>query len=191
MTPTHPPRTHVGYDYLVAALAEFYTASGFGATAAHRDRPTDREQSFDRPRAPVGAGDPPGEAQGAIEATPVFIAERIDDGPHLESGQSNQVTLSVYGTTPVHIRDRLPDGWSVEAADAHTTYTDDGARYVEFRAPILAGIRSYHAVPPADDTGGDASFGPLEFSPDGGDSWHLMEGTTSTTVVPRGESCPR
>lgn len=173
-TPPHPTRTHVGRDYLVTALAEFYDASGFGATASHREDPSARAV----PPLSSGSGRP------AADSHPTLIAAR-DGGHRFVAGTSTELSVSVFGAAPVHVRDSLPADWSVTEDDAYTTFTRDGVRYVEFSAPITAGTRTYVAEPPADASPRSASVGPLEFSPDGGATWLSVDATTRTNTVPR------
>ncbi len=117
--------------------------------------------------------------------TPVVAAKRADDGSVFTAGQTNQVDLSLtYTTEPVLLRDRLPTEWSVVAGDDHETYVEGGSRVVEFAGEFAAGTRTYFTEAPAGmDATGTYTFGPAEFSADGGDSWHAIPATTEDNAV--------
>ncbi|MFC6798337.1 LVIVD repeat-containing protein [Haladaptatus sp. DYSN1] len=120
-------------------------------------------------------------------ATPVVALERSDDGSVFTGGQTDHVTLKLqYAESDVLIRDRLPESWTVADGDDHTTYLEGGGRMVEFTNPVSEADpeRNYFAeVPSGAETTGDYTFGPVEFSHDGGDTWHEIEATTEVNTV--------
>lgn len=123
---------------------------------------------------------------------PVFTASgtRADDGSVFTAGQTNQVDimLTEAGETAL-VRDRIPFEWTVVGGDAHTTYTDDGTRYIEFADPAEAGeTRTYFIEAPSgtESTGG-YEFGPAEARPaDGAGAFLRITGTETNEVI--GES---
>ncbi|WP_338728949.1 hypothetical protein [Haladaptatus sp. DJG-WS-42] len=120
-------------------------------------------------------------------ATPVVALSRSDDGSVFTGGQTDHVTLSVdYAGEPVLVRDRLPESWSVVDGDDHTTSLEGGARMVEFTTPVSEadGVRNYFAEAPTGvEATGDYTFGPVEFSHDGGETWHEIKATTEVNTV--------
>ncbi|WP_435334903.1 S8 family serine peptidase [Haloarchaeobius sp. TZWWS8] len=120
---------------------------------------------------------------------PVFHAEgtRSDDGSVFTAGQTDQVTITVDSATETaKVRDEIPFGWDVVSGDAHTVYTDDGHRYVEFDASVEAGDSLSYFIEAPDSTG-SYEFGPAEAAPaEGAGAWLVVTGTDSNEVV--GES---
>jgi hypothetical protein len=119
--------------------------------------------------------------------TPIVDVTRSDDGSAFTGGQTNQVDLSIRFTDePVLLRDRLPKAWSVVAGDDNETYEAGGARIVEFAATASESdeTRTYFAEAPSGaGATGEYTFGPVEFSADGGETWHAVPGTTETNTV--------
>lgn len=105
-----------------------------------------------------------------------FHAERVDGGDVFTAGQTNRVSISLEFTdTEVLVRDRVPDAWNVVAGDGST----DG-NHVTFDL-AEGSSASYFAEAPSES--GSYTFGPIEVSADGGDSWHPIAGTTDTAYV--------
>ena len=128
-----------------------------------------------------GGGGGDGDAQ--------VTARRDDDGSvfFLPSGpgtDTNQVDIIVkQASQPVFIRDQFPSDWTVKTdpTDPHTTYTQEGRRFVKFTNRVESGdTRTYFADIP-NNTGAD-EFGPIEYSL-GGETWTEIPGTTEINTV--------
>lgn len=120
---------------------------------------------------------------------PVFAptGSRADDGSVFTAGQTNQVDLTVdslvtAGTATATVRDRIPFDWDVVSGDAHTVYTEDGTRYVEFDAAVSAGeTRTYFIEAPHET--GTYAFGPAEANwVEGSSLFDRFTGTDTNTV---------
>lgn len=116
---------------------------------------------------------------------PIVDVSRSDDGSAFTGGQTNQVDLTVaFADDSVLVRDRLPKAWSVAAGDNHTTYEAGGARIVEFDGTLAEGTRTYFAeAPTGSEATGTYTFGPVEVSADGGETWTAVPGTTEDNQV--------
>ncbi|WP_266074806.1 S8 family serine peptidase [Haladaptatus caseinilyticus] len=116
---------------------------------------------------------------------PVFTADgtRADDGSTFTAGQTNRVDVTVDSASEqVAVRDRVPFDWDVVGGDAHTVYTDDGARYVEFTDPASVGeTRTYFIEAP--DSTGQYEFGPAEARPADAGAFRTLTGSEANTVV--------
>lgn len=180
---------HVGRDFFVAALAEFYATTGFVDTGPHHQRRvSDPNVVHDAPCSAVRTGDASGRPGGG---GPDIIADRRAPGTYLAIGQPTEIELSIYATEPVRIRDRIPSGWTVvdSGGDASTTYTEGGVRYVEFDTELTAGTVSYAAKPPSHSSATRVGFGPMEYSPDDGDTWLPVAATDRQHSIPQVDSC--
>ncbi|WP_158055301.1 LVIVD repeat-containing protein [Halorussus halophilus] len=110
--------------------------------------------------------------------------ERQDDGSAFTGGQTNRVDLAVGADESVLVRDEIPEEWEVVEGDAHSTHTAGGRTYVTFEMPVEAGERTYFAEAPSGvEQTGDYTFGPVEYSADGGETWTEVAGTTETNTV--------
>ena len=91
---------------------------------------------------------------------PDVAMSRSDDGSAFYGGQTNQVDITLTeADTEAVVRDTIPFGWEIVAGDSHTTYTEDGERFIEFDAAASAGgTRTYFAEAPG-------STGAYEFGP--------------------------
>ncbi|WP_143423214.1 LVIVD repeat-containing protein [Halegenticoccus soli] len=111
------------------------------------------------------------------------IAEREDDGSAFVAGQTNRVDVAVAADRPVRVRDRLPSEWTVVGGGV-STETAGGTTRVEFDRPVRGDTLTYFAEAPS---GFDASrrytFGPVEYSLDGGETWTPAPETTEENVV--------
>jgi serine protease AprX len=115
---------------------------------------------------------------------PVFVptGSRADDGSVFTAGQTNQVdltleTVDTAGDDRAVVRDTIPFDWDVVAGDSHTTYTEDGERFIEFDASVAAGeTRTYFVEAP--DSTGSYTFGPAEAEP--ADGTGVFDGFTDT-----------
>ena len=123
---------------------------------------------------------------------PVFTVSgtRTDDGSVFTAGATNQVGITLTeASEDAIVRDRIPFDWTVVGGDSHTTYTDDGRRYVEFDDPVAESeTRTYFIEAPSgvESTGG-YEFGPAEARPaDGAGAFLRITGTETNEVV--GES---
>ncbi|WP_435334902.1 S8 family serine peptidase [Haloarchaeobius sp. TZWWS8] len=117
----------------------------------------------------------------AIDAT------RSDDGSAFTGGQTNQVDVTVESATEAAVvRDEIPFEWTVVGGDAHTVYTEDGAKYVEFDASVGAGdtVTYFAEAPSGTGSTGTYTFGPAEAAPaDGDGSFQDCTGTDTNEVV--------
>ncbi len=123
-----------------------------------------------------------------------------DDGSLFTAGQTNQTVLDVFPGRydELTVRDRLPSSWSVVGGDDlgqsgvaagagdrtndDGTYDGGGSTFVEFAADAGVGDSlSYFVEAPAES--GAYTFGPVEVSPDGGDTWYAVPGTIRSNVV--------
>lgn len=115
-------------------------------------------------------------------ATPLPDVEvaRADDGSAFYEGQTNQVTLDVAtASADVALREPLPDGWTKVGGDGAVI---DG--YVTFDTQREGDSVSYFAEAPSGaEATGQYSFGPVEFSHDGGDTWVTLADTAETNTV--------
>ena len=91
---------------------------------------------------------------------PDVAVSRSDDGSAFYGGQTNQVDITLTeADTEAVVRDTIPFGWEIVAGDSHTTYTEDGERFIQFDAAASAGgTRTYFAEAPG-------STGAYEFGP--------------------------
>ena len=116
---------------------------------------------------------------------PIVDVSRADDGSVFTGGQTNQVDLTMeFADGPVLVRDRLPKEWSVAAGDSYETYEEGGARIVEFDGTLAKGTRTYFAeAPEGTEAAGTYTFGPVEVSADGSETWTAIPGTTEDNQV--------
>ena len=91
---------------------------------------------------------------------PDVAMSRSDNGSAFYGGQTNQVDITLTeADTEAVVRDTIPFGWEIVAGDSHTTYTEDGERFIQFDAAASAGeTRTYFAEAPG-------STGAYEFGP--------------------------
>lgn len=129
---------------------------------------------------------------GVDSDRPHIETTRADDGRVFTGGQTDHVDITVDANRSVRVRDRIPDGWSVVGGDATRTYpidrdthgeeAGDGARYVEFLAPVRKGTLTYFLeVPAGAGETGQYTLGPLEV--EAGDGWTEVAGTTDENWV--------
>lgn len=194
MTQTPTAVDHVGRDFFVAALAEFYAPTGFVEVGPHQrlrvgDNDLDDASSDTAVDSVRVSGTTAPSRAGALD----LIADRLDTGHYLVFGRPTEIELSVYGNRPVRIRDRLPAGWTATDApgtdDDTTSYMDDGVSYVEFDAELTAGTRTYVAKPPRYFCATRVGFGPMEYSVDDGDTWLPVAATSRRHTIPHIDSC--
>lgn len=99
-------------------------------------------------------------------------------------GQTLRIELDVETDRPIRVRDRIPAGWTVDQAGSdHVTYTEGGAQYVEFTAPVDGEGRRTAFV---EVSGGPGSFtvGPVEYTLENGpDTWRGLFGTLDSNVA--------
>lgn len=126
---------------------------------------------------------------------PVDIdVDRPDDGHVFDAGGTNHVQIDVDAEVPAGedvellIRDRLPPSWDVIAGDDRSVETIEGYRtIVEFNAAISgsggerSGRRQYFAEAPAEPD--SYTFGPVEYSTDGGETWTKVNEAVDTNLV--------
>jgi len=114
---------------------------------------------------------------------PYVEVARDDDGSVFTGGQTNGISLTVQAADrPVLFRDRVPDDWDVVGGDSYSTVDSGGDAYIQFQAAAGSGdSRRYFAEAPV--SSGGYTFGPVEFSPDDGESWYSLAGTTDMNFV--------
>ena len=131
----------------------------------------------------------------AIAADPVpvgtrsavdLIVETGDDGRVFTAGQTNQLELTVQSDATVRIRTRIPPSWTVVGGDAHATQDVGDGTMVTFEDEVPGDesqtTRTLFVEAP--DSTGSYTFGPVEYSADGGVSWEpVADSTTSNSVV--------
>ena len=111
---------------------------------------------------------------------------RSDDGDAFTGGQTDQIDISVSASESVQVRDVVPSEW-----DVLESYSDDVARveqagevqhvYFGEGSDLSA---TYFAEAPAEEAMSNAySFGPVQVSADGGETWVQLSGTSDTNVV--------
>jgi hypothetical protein len=114
-------------------------------------------------------------------SAPVVSLSREMDGSVFRSGDTNQVDLALEVTDEdVLVRDRLPESWSLAGGDG-TEVTVGEDTFVEFSGAQSGGdgVRYF-----ADAGGsGGATFGPVQVSADGGDTWHTIGGSSESVFV--------
>ena len=105
---------------------------------------------------------------------------RSDDGSAFYGGQTNQIDLELStASEPVMLREPLPDGWKTVGGDGRVV---DG--YVIFEKRSAGETATYFAEAPDDPAvTGEHTFGPVEYSPDGGETWVTLPDTTETNTV--------
>lgn len=105
---------------------------------------------------------------------------RSDDGSAFYGGQTNQIDLELStASEPVMLREPLPDGWKKVGGDGRVV---DG--YVIFEKRSAGETATYFAEAPDDPAvTGEHTFGPVEYSPDGGETWVTLPDTTETNTV--------
>lgn len=111
---------------------------------------------------------------------------RADDGSVFTGGQTNQVTITLdTADVEATVRDRIPFDWTVVGGDAATVYTEGGARYVEFDAPLTGGeSRSYFIEAPSGLLSTTTyEFGPAQATPSGADDVFVDLTDTETNTV--------
>jgi hypothetical protein len=115
-------------------------------------------------------------------ADPIAGVERSGDSPVFRPGGTNGIELDVtFADSDILLRDRLPDGWAVAGEGDGTEVADGGETYVEFDGDEAVGSLRYFAEAP--DEGGSGTFGPVQASADGGDSWVTLSDTSRTVYV--------
>ena len=115
-------------------------------------------------------------------ADPIVGVERSGDPPVFRPGGTNGIELDVtFADSDVLLRDRLPDGWAVAGEGDGTEVADGGETYVEFDGASAGDSLRYFAEAP--DEGGNGSFGPVQASADGGDSWVTLADSSRTVYV--------
>jgi subtilisin family serine protease len=121
----------------------------------------------------------------------VAAGARSDDGDAFTGGQTNKVDVSVEASDAVEVRDIVPYEWDVlEEYSEDVNYVErdpfDGKKYVYFNkdAATEAVDASYFAeAPDAADLSNAYTFGPVQVSSDGGETWVQLSGTSDTNVV--------
>jgi hypothetical protein len=121
---------------------------------------------------------------------PPLEAERADDGFVFTAGQTNRITITVETyergngeAADVLVRDRMPDGYEVRGGDETDSYPQGVRTAVEFQQPVEPGESRtlvYYVKVPEDP--GPGTFGPVEVSGDGGDTWVTVGGTTDSAT---------
>jgi subtilisin family serine protease len=129
----------------------------------------------------------------ATETVQGFVAAgaRSDDGDAFTGGQTNKVDVSVEASESVEVRDIVPYEWDVlEEYSDDVNYVErdpfDGKKYVYFNKDAASESveASYFAeAPDAADLSHAYTFGPVQVSPDGGETWVQLSGTSDTNVV--------
>jgi hypothetical protein len=115
------------------------------------------------------------------------IAEVVtaDDGFVFTGGGTDQIDLELAHLArydSVTVRDRLAPGWEVVGGDDASTALAGGSTFVEFDAETSEGdTRTYFVEAPSES--GTYQFGPVEVSPDGGDTWQAVPGTIRSNYV--------
>jgi len=117
---------------------------------------------------------------------PPFAVERGDDGSVYFGGRASRVVIDVEtferrngDAADLRVRDRFPDGYEVVASDDHETYSQGNRTAIEFDAAVSPGDdRQFQYFVSVPDEPGSGTFGPVEVSGDGGDTWVTVGGTT-------------
>lgn len=131
--------------------------------------------------------------------TPVDIdVARADDGTAFTAGQTDRIDYAVESDTEVKVRVRIPSSWSVVGGDPSTDTEVGDGRMVEFTDPVPAHDHSGHdhaggetaptrtlfvQAPAGAGATGSYTFGPFEYSTDGGETWEPVPDTDSTEYV--------
>jgi subtilisin family serine protease len=121
----------------------------------------------------------------------VAAGARSDDGDVFTGGQTNRVDISTEASEAVEVRDVVPYEWDVlEEYSDDVNYVErdpfDGKQYVYFNrdAATESVDATYFAEAPDEaDLSNAYSFGPVQVSADGGETWVQLSGTSDTNVV--------
>ncbi|WP_192498358.1 S8 family serine peptidase [Halorussus halophilus] len=111
---------------------------------------------------------------------------RSDDGDAFTGGQTNQIDISVSASESVKVRDVVPPEWDVleDYSDDVTRVESNGDRQFVYLGEGSDLSATYFVEAPAEETQSNAySFGPVQVSPDGGETWVQLSGTSDTNVV--------
>jgi hypothetical protein len=105
-------------------------------------------------------------------------------------GQTNRVRIRVETferpdgeAADLLVRDRIPDDHAVVDGDDSETYPQGNRTAVEFAEPVDPGeSRTFEYIVRGSNAPGSGTFGPVEISGNGGDSWVTVGGTTDSNV---------
>jgi hypothetical protein len=116
-------------------------------------------------------------------ADPVVGTNREMDGSVFRAGDTNQVDLELaFADSEVLVRDRVPNGWTVDAADrGYDVVTVGEDRFVQFDGTATEG-EAFRYFAGAGGSGPD-SFGPVQVSADGGDTWVTVDGSAASVYT--------
>jgi hypothetical protein len=121
---------------------------------------------------------------------PPVEVERTDHGQVFFGGQTNRVRITVETfergngeAADLLVRDRIPDGHTVGGGDDSETYPQGNRTAVEFGEAVEPGeSHTFAYYVSGSEAPGSGTFGPVEISGDGGDSWVTVGGTTDSNV---------
>jgi hypothetical protein len=119
-------------------------------------------------------------------ADPVAGTSRVMDGSLFRSGATNQVDLTLeFADSDVLVRDRLPEGWDHVGGEGEVVEVGED-RFVQFDGAASDGDSFTHFAQAGGS--GSSTFGPVQVSADGGDSWTAVADSSGSVMVIGGES---
>ncbi|WP_254822476.1 hypothetical protein [Haloglomus halophilum] len=114
-------------------------------------------------------------------ADPVANVSREMDGQVFRSGDTNQVDLTLeFADRDLLVRDRLPEGWSYAGGDGTDVEVGEDT-FVQFSG-TQSGDDAMRYFADAGGSGG-GSFGPMQVSDDGGETWHTLAGSSQSVYT--------